>query len=142
MHDYRDRVREQLDEAIAAASPQLLNVAIEHRLMHAETLAYILHQMPIERKRKQPVRNVIQSSEEATDATVRIPAGEAVLGLPRESPIFGWDNEFNELSVHVPEFTIDKYKVTNAEYLKFVDAGGYSNSALWTVDDWVWRNRE
>ena len=28
----------------------LLNVAIEHRLMHAETLAYMLHQLPLDRK--------------------------------------------------------------------------------------------
>ncbi|MGA7319613.1 MAG: DinB family protein, partial [Candidatus Sulfotelmatobacter sp.] len=28
----------------------LLNVAIEHRLMHAETLAYMLHQLPFNRK--------------------------------------------------------------------------------------------
>ena len=27
-----------------------LNVAIEHRLMHAETLAYMLHQLPLDRK--------------------------------------------------------------------------------------------
>ena len=29
---------------------QLLHVAVEHRLMHAETFAYILHQLPYERK--------------------------------------------------------------------------------------------
>src|ERR1700675_1361288 len=28
----------------------LLNVAIEHRLMHAETLSYMLHQLPLDRK--------------------------------------------------------------------------------------------
>ena len=50
------QVRQALDEGLAAAefsrqgqdeSPkQLLNVAVEHRLMHAETLAYMLHQLP------------------------------------------------------------------------------------------------
>ena len=139
VNGYRDRVREELDEAIAAASPQLFNVAIEHRLMHAETLAYILHQMPFERKREHPARGAIQSSVFVPGAGVRIPSGEAVLGLRHDSPIFGWDNEFNEHIVHVPEFTIDTYKVTNAEFLRFLEAGGYSNSALWTVDDWVWR---
>jgi ergothioneine biosynthesis protein EgtB len=139
VNDYRDRVREELDEAIAAASPQLLNVAIEHRLMHAETLAYILHQLPYERKRTQAARNPTGSSAFVPGSGVRIPAGEAVLGLRHDSAIFGWDNEFNEHIVHVPEFTIDRYKVTNAEFLKFLEAGGYSNSALWTVDDWVWR---
>jgi iron(II)-dependent oxidoreductase len=137
--EYRDRVREELEEAIAGASPQVLNVAIEHRLMHAETLAYILHQLPFERKRKQEARNVVQSSTPDPGSGVRIPAGEAVLGLRRDYPLFGWDNEFNEHIVHVPEFTIDQYKVTNADFLKFLGAGGYSNSALWTVDDWVWR---
>src|SRR5262249_37879218 len=59
---YVAQVREILDSAIqklagapsavaqAASVFQLLNVAIEHRLMHAETLAYMLHQMPLERK--------------------------------------------------------------------------------------------
>ena len=32
----------------------LLNTAIEHRLMHAETLAYMLHQLPLEKKTPQP----------------------------------------------------------------------------------------
>ena len=31
---------------------QLLHVAIEHRLMHAETFAYILHQLSYEKKSK------------------------------------------------------------------------------------------
>src|SRR5271156_6829198 len=31
----------------------LLNVAVEHRLMHAETLAYMLHQLPFGRKIRQ-----------------------------------------------------------------------------------------
>ena len=53
-------VRESLDHAIEEAlskpdegHPQLktmLEVAIEHRLMHAETLAYMLHRLPTEKK--------------------------------------------------------------------------------------------
>jgi iron(II)-dependent oxidoreductase len=107
--------------------------------MHAETLAYILHQMPIERKRKHPVRSAIKNSAFIPGAAVRIPEGEAVLGLRRDSPLFGWDNEFDEQTVHVPKFTIDQFKVTNGEFLRVLEAGGYNNAALWTVDDWVWR---
>jgi eukaryotic-like serine/threonine-protein kinase len=33
----------------------------------------------------------------------------------------------------VPEFLIDKYEVTNKQFKAFVDAGGYSNQAYWTV---------
>ena len=59
VYDYRNRVRQALDRLEAARLPEagegsfgyLLNIAIEHRLMHAETLAYMFHQMPFERKR-------------------------------------------------------------------------------------------
>jgi ergothioneine biosynthesis protein EgtB len=63
-----------------------------------------------------------------------------VLGLRRDAPVFGWDNEFDEHVVHVPEFTIDRYKVTNGEFLRFLEAGGYNNDALWKADDRAWRN--
>ena len=33
----------------------------------------------------------------------------------------------------VPEFLIDKFEVTNKQFKAFVDAGGYTNAAYWTV---------
>jgi iron(II)-dependent oxidoreductase len=141
VQEYRDRVREQLDETIASSVPQLLNVAIEHRLMHAETLAYILHQLPFERKRGPAAAAVLQGGD-VVPGSVRIPAGDAVLGLHRDAAIFGWDNEFDEHTVHVPEFTIDRYKVSNGEFLRFLEAGGYSDSTLWKAEDWKWRTAD
>src|SRR5271156_598375 len=47
---YNRRTREAIDELIDQVPEQLLHVAIEHRLMHAETFAYILHQLAYERK--------------------------------------------------------------------------------------------
>src|SRR5687768_218807 len=41
---YNRRVRDAVDECFSrGASQQILWAAIEHRLMHAETLAYMLH---------------------------------------------------------------------------------------------------
>ena len=52
----------------------LLNVAIEHRLMHAETLAYMLHQLPLDRKVKQS--EFLTSATSPVDhGSVEIPAG-------------------------------------------------------------------
>src|SRR5438105_18566 len=47
---YAARVREALDSVLESNPvPEiLLHTAIEHRMMHAETLVYMLHQMPIE----------------------------------------------------------------------------------------------
>jgi ergothioneine biosynthesis protein EgtB len=66
-----------------------------------------------------------------------IPAGSATLGInPNAS--FGWDNEFRAHSVHVPEFSMDIFNVTNAQYLEFIQAGGYDERSLWTPDAWNW----
>src|ERR1035438_431764 len=39
----------------------LLHMAAEHRLMHAETLAYMLHQLPLEGKRQERQVSLAQS---------------------------------------------------------------------------------
>jgi formylglycine-generating enzyme required for sulfatase activity len=39
-------------------------------------------------------------------------------------------------------FKISQYPITNAQYRKFVDAGGYGESGYWTKIGWSWRNRK
>ncbi len=146
---YRDRVRAALAAALAdpgpaawggAESPRvLLNVIIEHRLMHAETLAYMLHQLPFEQKGSES-QATVRAAAPARPGTVGIPAGRATLGIARNGvDAFGWDNEYEAHSVDVPEFAVDRYKVTNGQYLKFVDAGGYEERSLWPPSAWDWK---
>lgn len=116
----------------------MLHVAIEHRLMHAETLAYMFHQFPLDHKIPQaPIPTL--SSTPYNNEMVTIPAGTASLGKNRDDLEFGWDNEYEELKVPVPAFSIDRFQVTNAEYLQFVNDGGYEQQELWSEDGWNWR---
>ena len=150
---YASHTRETLDAAVegvlASASESmhrsgefptsvLLNVAIEHRLMHAETLTYMLHRLPLERKMRQAPRpELVAPPVEA--GMVEIPAGVATLGLSRSDPAFGWDNEYERCTVAVPAFVIDQYKVTNRQYLQFMAAGGYEDRIFWSEADWAWK---
>jgi len=159
---YRDRVRGRLDELLQdffdspaqqseaterLSDGTLLHTAIEHRLMHAETLAYMLHQLPLEKKSapagyEGASHNLTSSRNPAR--MLRIPGGNATLGQPRREdgePVFGWDNEFEETQVYVPEFHIASHMVTNREFLEFLNAGGYGNRDLWTHDGWLWKER-
>jgi len=121
VREYNRRVRANVDAALENASEQIVRVAIEHRWMHAETLAYLLHNLTYEQKIS-PDEQQRHTSGGAVDGTmIPVPAGEATLGQPRDQ--FGWDNEFDEHVVRVPAFSVSKYKVTNGEYLKFVEAG-------------------
>ncbi|MGB6331258.1 MAG: SUMF1/EgtB/PvdO family nonheme iron enzyme, partial [Candidatus Sulfotelmatobacter sp.] len=76
--------------------------------------------------------------------SIEIPAGVVTLGLPRDGESFGWDNEFEAHTVDVPPFTVDQYKVTNRQYLDFINAGGYETRAFWSDgdsnEDWNWKS--
>jgi gamma-glutamyl hercynylcysteine S-oxide synthase len=152
VRNYVQAVRVAIDDALAAGnfptlatanSPGaevLLQVAIEHRLMHAETLAYMFHQLRASRKIPQAQPDA--DSVPGENTFVEIPAGSTRLGLSREAPVsFGWDNEFESQAVDVPRFRISKFMVTNAEFLRFVEDGGYENSRHWSPGDWQWKER-
>src|SRR5580658_2519698 len=149
---YKRDVREKLDSrlrdrnGVSSLEPALLDgtllqVAIEHRLMHAETLAYLLHNLPVDRKTPQPLPSADTSpSPERRQAL--IPAGSATLGQARNRDgAFGWDNEFGMEEISVPSFSMDVFPVTNGEYLRFVRAGGYEDSKYWSVEDWKWKQQ-
>ena len=151
VRDYAAQVRTAVDSNLAGGILEssgrtfdgvplsvLLNVAIEHRLMHVETLAYMLHQLPYEQK--------VAHSDPPSPATPRlvhrmvdVPAGKIVLGLPRDGKDFGWDNEFESHTVDVPAFSIDHDKVTNGQYAEFIASGGYESRSLWSDADWDWK---
>jgi formylglycine-generating enzyme required for sulfatase activity len=54
-----------------------------------------------------------------------IPAGEFLMGEGRER---------HEL--FLPEYQLGKYPVTNAEYVRFIEAGGYQDKSYWTEAGW------
>lgn len=111
---------------------------LEHEEMHHETLLYIVHQLPYELKAVRPqAHNDVVPPPYATRV---IGAGTATLGAEREGQQFGWDNEFGSAQVHVPGFAIDTFPVTNAAYLKFVNAGG-APPPFWIKRDGEWKLR-
>jgi gamma-glutamyl hercynylcysteine S-oxide synthase len=149
--EYVQKIRSTLDEelrgAIFRSNSQshdgtsldlLLNVAIEHRLMHLETLAYMLHQLPFDKKIAQASATVVTNSP-VQHRMVEIPEGEAALGISRQSEAYGWDNEFERHTVPVPAFEIDEFMVTNQQYLDFIAAGGYETRGYWNDADWNWK---
>ena len=135
IHRYILRVRNILDDA--GHDPWLLQMVLEHRLMHAETLAYMLHRMPLEQKVPEP-QVPLPRNERLSRESVEIPAGITTLGALR-SVEFGWDNEFDEHQVEVPAFAIQRHKVTNAEYLQFLESGSYQDRTLWSSAAWEWK---
>ena len=157
---YRERARAAVDACLAEADSapattreglaggHVFQIAIEHRLMHAETLAYMLPHLPLEaftplarvRPDTQPGPREAGYGRTGGPGAVRrvvIPAGRATLGKSRAAG-FGWDNELGEHVVDVPAFSIDARNVTNREFLTFVRAGGYEDTRCWAPEDLAW----
>jgi formylglycine-generating enzyme required for sulfatase activity len=137
-----ERVRAALESAKLEdpAVPSLVRgqaayTILEHEQMHQETLMYIVHQLPFDRKRR--LRFAHEDRPLPSGEMRSVNAGTATLGADPEAIPFGWDNEFVRTQEQVAAFDIAAYPVTNGDWLRFVDQGG-PVPHFWTRRDGAW----
>jgi formylglycine-generating enzyme required for sulfatase activity len=53
-----------------------------------------------------------------------------------------FDDETPQHQVYVDDFWIMQTEVSNAQWQRFMQAGGYDEPAYWTATGWVWRQSE
>ncbi len=149
---YRDRVRatllETVDAVAAAATTDPLaaglrihHVALEHELMHHETLLYMVQALPASLKNHPPEIPLPATGPAPAPHRVQIPAGPVRLGTDLASVPFAWDAELGPTDLDLPAFTIDNLPVTVGRFAEFVAAGGYSDHRFWRPEAWSWRQR-
>lgn len=61
---------------------------------------------------------------------------ERLLDLDRNIEIDRLDNEFPQREVYLSAYLIDKYPVTNAQYKRFIESGGYGQKVFWSEAGW------
>lgn len=84
----------------------------------------------------QVVAKVYASDGPATSGEmVSIAAGSFYMGSSG-----GYADNQPPHTVSLAAYSIDKYEVTNAEFQRFIDAGGYTSQAFWSADGWQWRS--
>ncbi len=119
---YKTKTREWIDSHLEDFDPRALQMAIEHRHMHAETFAYLLHGLPHHEKRSAVAALRLAERPAPSNPMIAIESGCVTLGQSNDQ--FGWDNEFLAHDALVPVFKISKFKISNGEYLDFVQEGG------------------
>lgn len=112
-------------------------LVVRHEHQHVETMLATIQLMPA----GAPVGDDV-AARTSCDSTlpgreVLIPAGPFVMGTDTDP--WAYDNERPEHAVQLPAFLIDAAPVTNGQYRRFVDAGGYDDPAWWTDAGWAWR---
>jgi len=78
---------------------------------------------------------------------VLVPGGPFVMGtggphLPPPTHSFAYDNERPAHVVELDPFVIDRFPVTNRQYLTFIEAGGYDEPRFWSEAGWAHRCAE
>ena len=120
------------------------HLAIYHEDMHGEAITYTRQTLGYPSPRL---------SDVLTDATpppinpqfeladVEVPGGTFLLGAGRDEAPFVFDNEKWAHPVEVAPFRIANTPVTNEQFRKFADDGGYQRREFWSDEGWEWRQR-
>jgi len=154
MKSYRAKVRERVAEFIRQMPLELpiswespawaILMGIEHERIHLETSSVLIRQLPLEWVRSLPDWPVCPlarhaPSEVPANRLIAVAGTELELGKPACDATYGWDNEYGRRRVHLEPFQASRLLVSNAEYLGFVQAGGYRESRWWSDEGWRWR---
>jgi ergothioneine biosynthesis protein EgtB len=143
IYKYRSYVDEAMIGFLAitpsAEVEELLILGFNHEQQHQELLLtdikYILGNNPLFPAYAAD-RFKSASMENKAETFFEIPEGLYEIGY--EGIDFCFDNELNRHKVYLQGFSISVALVTNAEYLEFMDAGGYSNFNYWHAEGWDW----
>jgi iron(II)-dependent oxidoreductase len=116
-----------------------VQLAIFHEDMHAEAFHYTRQTLGYEDPfPKSKVES--RKSKAAPRGDVELPGGSFMLGAaPADAFVF--DNEKWAHEVKLAPFRMARSPVTCAEYLEFVEAGGYGRREWWNDEGWNWKSR-
>jgi gamma-glutamyl hercynylcysteine S-oxide synthase len=79
----------------------------------------------------------LRRAHESLDAAMAVvPAGPVVMRSTRLDDVSEEDRHKVERKIDVDGYYLDRFPVTNREYQKFIDAGGYEQLPLW--DEAIW----
>ena len=142
--EYRDHVDREIHGCFADAErtsarvdlERLVEVGIQHEQQHQELiltdLKHLLSINPLH-----PVYRECAEPPAVTPARLSwVAYTDGVHHVGHEGGGFHFDNEAPSHPVLLAAFELASRPVTSAEYLEFIEAGGYRNPELWLSDGW------
>ncbi len=148
---YRREVRAVVEQAIDELPLSLpvtwedpfwvIMMGIEHERIHIETSSVLMRQLPLKFVQENLRWPVCEQSDKAPENNfLNVAGGQVILGKPLGHKYYGWDNEYGKQETSVTDFRAGRFLVSNGEFKKFIDAGGYSTQKWWSEEGWAWRN--
>jgi ergothioneine biosynthesis protein EgtB len=115
----------------------LITLGLNHEQQHQELLItdikYILGHNPL-----LPAIDMPVTEHQAQPVSAPVSISEGIYTIGYQGHGFCFDNELELHKVYLNETTMAGNLVINAEYLAFIEAGGYQNFRYWLSDGWAW----
>ncbi|MCI0400365.1 MAG: SUMF1/EgtB/PvdO family nonheme iron enzyme [Gammaproteobacteria bacterium] len=117
----------------------LVSFLTQHYAQHYESIQMVhtqrtLHQSNGGFKVSRPLQ-----SGRLNRTSRRLHGGHYRIGA--DKPLLPYDNEYPAHMVLLQDVRVAAQPVTNAEYLAFIEADGYTNSKFWGEEGWNWREQ-
>ncbi len=150
VREYRDKAKKVIIKVIEKTSLQMpitwespfwtIMMGIEHERIHLETSSVLIRQLPL--NSLQPGKfgkNCPLMGSATGNEFLTVPGSLVVMGKPFNDPFYGWDCEYGRYEENIATFKATKQLISNAEFLKFVESGGYGTKKYWTDEGWSWK---
>lgn len=150
VREYRQQVRTLVSDLILHQSFTLpidwdsqmwpVVMGIEHERIHLETSSVLIRQLDVsylQKSEKWPLCK--QDSGFVENKLVKVAGGKVMRSRSTNDSLYGWDNEYGNLTADVEDFAASQHLVSNGEFLKFVTDDGYQNPQYWEEEGDRWR---
>lgn len=146
IYAYRAYVDEHMTRFLDVAdlSPELyalLELGLNHEQQHQELLIsdikYILGHNPLFPAIEMPINVASTTLQTQAESFITIPEGIYRIGHKNDGS-FCFDNELANHKVYLNGTRLAGKLTTNAEYLTFIENGGYQTVRYWLSDGWAW----
>ena len=128
-----------LSQKISAEVRELITIGCHHEQQHQELLLtdikYILGNNPL-----MPSYGDYPEHPKCTTENFFISIPEGLYEIGHRGDGFCFDNECGAHQVFLEKYSIANRLVTNKEYIRFIEDGGYSNHEHWHAEGWKWVN--
>ena len=147
VYKYRTYINEQMEAYLQEQKvPQevqyIIELGLQHEQQHQELLVYDIKYIlggnplfPVYEHAPESSRNI--KKEERPTGWLEVQEGVYQIGWDKPQE-FHYDNELGIHKEYVPAFRLMDRLVSNAEYLEFMEDGGYENFRHWLQEGWEW----
>lgn len=143
---YREHVDHAMAQLMATANDELkflIVLGLNHEQQHQELMLTDIKHAFLQNPAYPAYRKSENALTEGFDESLEwleIPEGVYQVGAAGSA--FCYDNEKPRHKCYIQPVAVASRLITNAEYLAFVEAGGYSEPQLWLADGWDWLQKE